>query len=1049
MNREQKRKIIGVAVISGVILVSVASVGAVKLVNEANATEVNKYVTAKNANYNTTYAVLKTITVNNYGGKGGTSTVEVCNSSSTPHYFFSIDGELQTEDEAKFTVPSRVGSSFKGYVDQDGNQICDSKGVVQMDFDPNYPNNKIANVTAINAKYDKTNDDYQFIALDRNGGTGGPDCIYVERGSTYSDDSFETDIDSIEVPTRTGYNFNGYNSSPGLIVKVDGTLNYSVIKNRYTGSHADYIATAEWIPYTHTVVFDANGGNDAPGNQTKTYGSAITLSSNIPTRTGYTFTGWNTKQDGTGTSYAAGGQYTADQNGGTVTLYAQWTQDLTINLYDEDKTTILSNLTLKDGYFYQDGNKIEKNGSFKVPTKEGYIFKGYYSYGGSNLWIGADGTIENEAQYDAIYNCIVKDYDNLPVFMYAQWGANHTVVLNIDGTDGIGGSYPILKKIYGIPLELMQPTKEGYTFKGWNTQPDGKGKNYAPGELYTTDTEKSKETVELYAQWEGNVYKYTLNKDGGAGGTDTVYCKYGTGYYKDEECTQMITKDNPIEVPTKEGYIFEGYYVEDDNDELKVFDSNGYIEKEGTGAKHYTEEKIFYAKWTAWKHTIKFYANGGTGVPKEQTKIYGQILTLSSTIPTKEGYTFKEWNTKQDGTGTSYQPGSKYTEEQANGVVINLYAQWENSEETRIQTIGLEDGTTMYIYFKDGEVYSDEKCTNPISTITVPTKSGYKFNGFKYNGNPIVDPDGNILVNNIVNIHLNYTDDYIAEAEWIEDEDVAATGIEITPTESEIKVGGTTTITATVKPNNATNKNVTWSSSNTAVATVSNGVVTGKSEGTATITATTEDGNYTAEATITVKKDIEDTEGPIISSVKGEKDSDGKYKVIIKVTDESGIEKILVNGTEITTKDDEGNFYFIPTQNGEYKIEAYDTVNNKKEYTYTETRITESGEDNDDNGNAGNNGNNGNTGNSDNDGNNGNAGNTGNLGNGTIGNKNNLNNLNNNGSNNKTGKTGDTITTSTALTELPKTGSTMGVLFAAIASGISAIFAWFKQKKIK
>ena len=48
MNKVQKRKIIGVAVISGVILVSVASVGAVKLVKEANATEVNKYVTAKN-----------------------------------------------------------------------------------------------------------------------------------------------------------------------------------------------------------------------------------------------------------------------------------------------------------------------------------------------------------------------------------------------------------------------------------------------------------------------------------------------------------------------------------------------------------------------------------------------------------------------------------------------------------------------------------------------------------------------------------------------------------------------------------------------------------------------------------------------------------------------------------------------------------------------------------------------------------------------------------------------------------------------------------------
>lgn len=86
--------------------------------------------------------------------------------------------------------------------------------------------------------------------------------------------------------------------------------------------------TANYTPWTHTVAYNANGGSGAPSNQTKTYGTDLTLSSTKPTRAGYEFTGWNTKSDGTGTSYNAGATYKAAQNGGTETLYAQW-KDIT------------------------------------------------------------------------------------------------------------------------------------------------------------------------------------------------------------------------------------------------------------------------------------------------------------------------------------------------------------------------------------------------------------------------------------------------------------------------------------------------------------------------------------------------------------------------------------------------------------------------------------------------------------------------------------------------------------------------------------------------
>ena len=81
---------------------------------------------------------------------------------------------------------------------------------------------------------------------------------------------------------------------------------------------------------------------------------------------------------------------------------------------------------------------------------------------------------------------------------------------------------------------------------------------------------------------------------------------------------------------------------------------------------------------------------------------------------------------------------------------------------------------------------------------------------------------------------------------------VAVTGVELNKTSTSIEVGSNETLTATIAPADATNKNVTWTSSNTDVATVDGGVVTGVAEGTATITVTTVDGNFTATCTVTV-----------------------------------------------------------------------------------------------------------------------------------------------------------------------------------------------------
>jgi len=79
---------------------------------------------------------------------------------------------------------------------------------------------------------------------------------------------------------------------------------------------------------TYTVTYSANSGSGAPAAQTKTHDVSLTLSSVQPTRTGYTFAGWNTAAGGGGTAYAVGASYTANAS---VTLYAQWNIICTLN----------------------------------------------------------------------------------------------------------------------------------------------------------------------------------------------------------------------------------------------------------------------------------------------------------------------------------------------------------------------------------------------------------------------------------------------------------------------------------------------------------------------------------------------------------------------------------------------------------------------------------------------------------------------------------------------------------------------------------------------
>ena len=144
------------------------------------------------------------------------------------------------------------------------------------------------------------------VSYNANGGTSAPSSQ-----TKYKDTTLKL---STTKPTRTGYSFKNWNTASG------GTGTTYESGANYTANSAVTLY-AQWTANTYIVNYDANGGSGAPGNQTKTYGVDLTLSSTKPTRTNYNFLGWSTNKNATTAEYSSGGTYTANS---AATLYAVW-----------------------------------------------------------------------------------------------------------------------------------------------------------------------------------------------------------------------------------------------------------------------------------------------------------------------------------------------------------------------------------------------------------------------------------------------------------------------------------------------------------------------------------------------------------------------------------------------------------------------------------------------------------------------------------------------------------------------------------------------------
>ena len=195
------------------------------------------------------------------------------------------------------------------------------------------------------------------VSFNANGGSGAPSSQTKWHGETLTLSSTK--------PTRTGYTFLGWSTSSSA------TSATWAAGGSYTTNASD-VLYAVWKRITYTISYNANGGSNAPSAQTKNYGSSVTIAgdSTHPTRTGYSFSTWNTKADGSGTNYAKGATYSTNAN---LTLYAIWTQITYSVTYNKNTTDTVTNMPSSQTKIYGTTLTLSSN----TPVRENYRFLGW------------------------------------------------------------------------------------------------------------------------------------------------------------------------------------------------------------------------------------------------------------------------------------------------------------------------------------------------------------------------------------------------------------------------------------------------------------------------------------------------------------------------------------------------------------------------------------------------------------------------------------------------------------------------------------------------
>ena len=399
---------------------------------------------------------------------------------------------------------------------------------------------------------------------------------------------YGTEITAPDNPTRKGYTFKGWDKE---IPETMPAENITV--------------KAQWEINQYTITFDTNGGSEiAP--ITHDYGTEITAPDN-PTRKGYTFKGWDREIPET-------------MPAENITVKAQWKINQYTITFDTNGGSEIAPIT-------QDyGTEITAPDN---PTRKGYTFKGW------------DKEIPETMPAE---NITVK----------AQWEINqYTITFDTNG----GSEIAPITQDYGTEITAPDnPTRKGYTFKGWDKE--------------IPETMPA-ENITVKAQWEINQYTITFDTNGGSEIAPITH-DYGT---------EITAPDNP----TRKGYTFKGW----DREIPETMPAENITVK---------------AQWKINQYTITFDTNGGSEIAPI-THDYGTEITAPDN-PTRKGYTFKGWDREIPET----MPAEN----------ITVKAQWKINQYTI--TFDTNGGSEIAPITQD---YGTE-----ITAPDNPTRKGYTFKGW-------------------------------------------------------------------------------------------------------------------------------------------------------------------------------------------------------------------------------------------------------------------------------------------------------------------------------
>jgi len=356
-------------------------------------------------------------------------------------------------------------------------------------------------------------------------------------------------------------------------------------------------------PLTYTVLYNGNGSTSGivpQDNATYSQNDNVIVAANEGhlVKTGHSFIGWNTKADGTGTSYLPNATFKIVSE--NITLFAQWVINHYTVSFDVAGGSAVSNQTVNHGE--------KASQPTTEPTKAGYTFGGWYT------------DVMLTDTYD--FNTVITANTTI----YAKWEPlEYTVSFEVSGGSTVPSQSVENGKKASEPTP--EPTKAGYTFAGWYTSSTG-------NTPFIFDNAIIEDTI-VYAKWNPVTYTVSFDVDGGSA-VPSQTIAHG------EKATE------PMLAPIKAGYTFGGWYT--DKNHTQAFTFNSII----------TGDTTIYAKWEPLKYTVSFEVGDGSAVPN-QSVAHGEKANEPTPVPTKTGYTFGGWY-KDAGHTQAYDFNSVITE---------------------------------------------------------------------------------------------------------------------------------------------------------------------------------------------------------------------------------------------------------------------------------------------------------------------------------------------------------------------------------------------------